>query len=195
MSAIPQPFFSAQKAALDNILAAQSAFFGGFEKLTDLNLRVFKATLDEVGQKSQELIEVRDAQEAVNVFSNLPQPSAEKALAYSKQVYDIVSGVQGELVRVAEQQVALGQQQLADALDQLASRAPAGSESAIALMKSSLATANSTIESVNKATRQAAETAQANVSAATEASVEMASKAAEAAKANAARANRRPTEG
>lgn len=195
MSAIPQPLFSAQKAALDNILAAQSAFFGGFEKLTDLNLRVLKATLDEVGQKSQELVDARDAQDAVNVISTLPQPSAEKALAYSKQVYDIVSSVQGELVRVAEQQVALGQQQLSEALDQLASRAPAGSESAIALMKSSLATANSTFDTVGRATRQATEAAQANVAAATDASVEMANKAAEAVKANANRANRRPAEG
>lgn len=195
MSAIPQPLFSAQKAALDNILAAQSAFFGGFEKLTDLNLRVLKATLDEVGQKSQELVDARDAQDAVNVISTLPQPSAEKALAYSKQVYDIVSSVQGELVRVAEQQVALGQQQLSEALDQLASRAPAGSESAIALMKSSLATANSTFDTVGRATRQATEAAQANVAAATDVSVEMANKAAEAVKANANRANRRPAEG
>src|SRR3546814_4727483 len=92
MSAIPQQVLAGQKASLDNLLAIQGSFFGGFEKLVDLNLKVIKATLDEVAQKSQQAIEVKDAQEALAFTSGLVQPNAEKALAYSKHVYDIVSG-------------------------------------------------------------------------------------------------------
>ncbi|MGP1615989.1 MAG: TIGR01841 family phasin [Pollutimonas bauzanensis] len=190
MSAIPQQVLANQKATLDNFLAIQGTFFGGFEKLIDLNLKVIKATLDEVAQKSQQAIEVKDAQEALAFTSALVQPGAEKALAYSKHVYDIVSGIQVDLSKLTEEQIAQGQQQVSAAIDQLAKNAPTGSEGAVALLKSSLATANSAYESVAKATRQAADAAESNITAATNATFKAASDAAEAAKSGAPRARR-----
>ena len=190
MSAIPQQVLANQKASLENLLAIQSTVFGGFEKLVDLNLKVIKATFDEVAQKSQEAIELKDAQEATAFTSGLVQPNAEKALAYSKHVYDIVSGVQGDLSKLTEEQIAQGQRQVADAIDQIAKTAPTGSEGAVALLKSSLATANSAYESVAKATRQAAQAAESNINAATNATFKAASDAAEVATKAAPRARR-----
>lgn len=117
MSAIPQQVLATQKTNLDNFLALQNTFFGGFEKLVDLNLKVIKATLDEVAQKSQQAIEVKDAQEALAFTSTLVQPGAEKALAYSKHVYDIVAGVQVDLSKLTEEQVSQGQQQVSEAIE------------------------------------------------------------------------------
>src|SRR3546814_20362764 len=97
MSAIPQQVLAGQKASLDNLLAIQGSFFGGFEKLVALNLKVIKATLDEVAQKSQQAIEVKAAQEALAFTSGLVQPNADKALPYSKNVSALVPGVQGVL--------------------------------------------------------------------------------------------------
>ncbi len=182
MSAIPQEVLANQKASLDKFLAVQGTFFGGFEKLVDLNLKVLKATLDEVAQKSQEAIEVKDAQEALAFTSGLVQPGAEKALAYSKHVYDIVSGVQADLSKLTEEQIAQGQQQVSEAIDQISKNAPTGSESAVALMKSSLATATSAYETVAKAAKQATEAAESNITAATNASFQAANDVAEAAK-------------
>jgi phasin family protein len=193
MSAIPQQVLATQKTNLDNFLALQNTFFGGFEKLVDLNLKVIKATLDEVAQKSQQAIEVKDAQEALAFTSTLVQPNAEKALAYSKHVYDIVAGVQVDLTKLTEEQIAQGQQQVSAAIDQIAKNAPTGSEGAVALLKSSLATANSAYESVAKASRQAADAAESNITAATNATFKAASdaaEAAEAAKSGATRARR-----
>ncbi|MFW7340224.1 TIGR01841 family phasin [Pollutimonas sp. H1-120] len=190
MSAIPQHVLAGQKASLDNLLAIQGTFFGGFEKLVDLNLKVIKATLDEVAQKSQQAIEVKDAQEALAFTSGLVQPNAEKALAYSKHVYDIVSGVQVDLSKLTEEQIAQGQQQVSDAIDQISKNAPTGSEGAVALLKSSLATANSAYESVSKATRQAVDAAESNLNAATNATFKAATDAAEAATKSAPRARR-----
>lgn len=188
MSAIPQQVFASHKASLDNFLAIQGTFFGGFEKLVDLNLKVIKATLDEVAQKSQQAIEVRDAQEALAFSSALVQPNAEKALAYSKHVYDILAGVQGDLTKLTEEQIAQGQQQVSEAIDQISKNAPTGSEAALALLKSSVATANSAFDSVSKAARQAADAAESNINAATNATFKAASDAAEAAGKNAPRA-------
>ncbi|GAB2897214.1 TIGR01841 family phasin [Paralcaligenes ginsengisoli] len=183
MSAIPQQVLASQKASLDKFLAVQGTFFGGFEKLVDLNLKVLKATLEEVAQKSQQVIEVKDAQEALAFTSSLVQPGAEKALAYSKHIYDIVSGVQTDLSKLTEEQIAQGQLQVSEAIEQFSKNAPTGSESAVALLKSSLATATSAYESVSKAAKQAAEAAESNIAAATNATFKAASDAADAAKA------------
>ena len=134
MSAIPQQVLANQKASLDKFLAVQGTFFGGFEKLVDLNLKVIKATLDDVAEKSQQAIEVKDAQEALAFTSGLVQPNAEKALAYGKHVYDIVSAVQADLSKLTEDQIAQSQQQVSEAIEQFSKNAPTGSESAVALL-------------------------------------------------------------
>jgi len=181
MNAIPQQVLARQKAAVNSLVAAQTAVFGGFEKLVDLNMKAVKATLDEAAQRTQQTVEVKDAQEAVALASSLLQPGAEKVLAYSKHVFDIVSGVQSELTKLTEAQVAEGRQQLSDSVEQLVRNAPAGSEGAVSLLKSSLATANSTYDSLSKAAKQAAEVAETNLNAAANATFKAASDAAEAA--------------
>ena len=189
MSAIPQQFFASQKASLEKVLAVQNTFFSGFEKLVDLQLKAVKATLDDVALKSQEAIEVKDAQEALALGQAWSQPGAERALAYSKHVYDIMSGVQSDLTRLAEEQLSQGREQLNDAIEQFSKNAPTGSESAVALMKSSLASATNAIESINRATKQAVQTAETNINAAADATLRAAASASEAAK-PAARARR-----
>ena len=182
MSAIPQQIFANQKASLDKILAAQGSIFGGFEKLVDLNLKVMKATFEDVAQKSQEAIDVKDPQEAAAFTSALVQPNADKALAYGKHVYDIMSSVQSDLARLAEEQLAHSQKQMHDTIDQLAKNAPTGTEGAIALLKSSVASANTAYETVAKAAKQASEAAESNITAATNATFKAASEAAEVVK-------------
>jgi phasin family protein len=189
MSTIPQQLFATQKASLDNLLAIQGTFFNGFEKLVDLNLKVMKATLEEAAQKSQQANEVKDVQEVVALTSNLVQPNAEKVLAYSKQVYDILSGVQVDLSRLGEEQVVQTQQQVSSVIDEISKSAPAGTEGAVALLKTSLATANTAYESVAKAARQAADVAESNISAATNASFQAANDAAKSGSPRAKRAS------
>jgi len=181
MSAIPQQVLARQKAAVNTFVAAQTAVFEGFEKLIDLNLKVVKATLDEVSQKSQQAADLKDAQEVSSFISASAQPSADKALAYSKHVYDIFAGVQSELSKLAEAQITEGRQQVSAAVEQLTKNAPAGSESAVAMLKSSLATATSAYDSLAKAAKQAADVAESNLSAAANATFKAATDAAEAA--------------
>ncbi|HYG42315.1 MAG TPA: TIGR01841 family phasin [Bordetella sp.] len=181
MTAIPQHVLDTQKSALNTLVATQATLFAGFEKLVDLNLKVVKATLDEMAQTSQQVIGVKDPQEAAAFASSLVQPGAEKAMAYGKHVYDIVAGVQGELAKLAETQIAEGQQQVAEAVEQFSKNAPTGSESAVALLKSSLATANGAYDSMTKAAKQAAEVAESNLNAAANATFKAATDAADAA--------------
>src|SRR5690606_9431511 len=106
MSAIPQNVLANQKAALNNLLAIQNTFFTGFEKLVDLNLKATKAAFEGVAQKSQEAIELKDAQEALAFTSGLVRP--ESVVAYGKDVYEILSDVQGDLSKLTEAQLNTG---------------------------------------------------------------------------------------
>ena len=193
MNALPQQIFANQKASLDNVLAIQGAMFQGFEKLVDLNMKVFKASIDEVGQKSQEASSIQDAQEALNFSSSLLQPNAEKVLAYTKQVYDVLSGVQVDVTKLTEAQLEQAQVQINEAIDQLTKNAPTGSEGAVALLKSSLASVNSAYDTVAKSARQAAQAAESNIAAATDATLKAASDAVEASKQEPAARARRAT--
>lgn len=179
MSANPQ-LLATQKAVIDNFLAVQGTVFSGFEKLVDLNLKATKAALDDVAQKSQDAVELKDAQELLAFTSGLVRP--EQAVAYGKDIYEIFASVQGELSKLAETQLAESQDRVSDAVEQFARNAPTGSEGAVALLKSSLATATNAYESATKAARQAASAAESNFAAATNATLKAAADASKAAK-------------
>lgn len=166
MNTMPKEMMETQKAALDAMMAVQGSMFNGFEKLVDLNLKVMKATMDEVSQKTQQAMGVKDAQEVVAMSSSLVQPTAEKAAAYGKHVYDIVAGVQADLAKLTEGQMAESQKQMTELVEQFSRNAPSGAEGTVAMLKSSLAQANAAYESMTKAAKQAAEAAEKNLHAA-----------------------------
>lgn len=168
MTAVPKELLEQQKAAVNSIVAAQNTLFGGFEKLVDLNLKVIRATLGDVAQTSQQVTEAKDPQELVSLVGALAQPAAEKVVAYSRDVYEIVSQVSGDLLKLSETQMTEVQRQLSESVDQFAKNAPTGSESAVAFLKSTLATVNNAYDSLNKATKHVVETAENNMAVATE---------------------------
>lgn len=172
MSTDTKSILATQKAVIDNLIAVQGTFFNGFEKLVDLNLKATKANLDEVAKKSQDAIELKDAQELLAFTSSMVRP--EQAVTYGKDVYEIFAQIQSDLSKLTEEQFAQSQKQIDEAVEQFARNAPTGSEGAVALIKSSIATANNAYESVNKATRQAVSAAESNINAATNATLKAA---------------------
>ena len=99
------------------------------------------------------------------------QPSAEKAAAYSRHLYDIAAGTNAEVTKVAEAQFVDAQKKVMAVVDTAVKNAPAGTENAVALVKSAVAAANNAFESVQKAAKQAAEVAEANFQAVTSTAV------------------------
>jgi len=188
MSVPAQQFLSTQQQNIENLISAQNHIFSGFEQLVNLNIKLFKSSLDEIAEKSQQVAGLKDVQQAASFATELAQPSAEKVLDYGKNVFEIISGVQKEITQLAEKQIADTQTQAADFVEQLAKNAPAGSESAVALVKSGLVAASNATDTVLKATRQAAELNEANVNAATGAVMKTAEQAAEVVEKNINRA-------
>lgn len=175
-----EQMMAAHKANVETLFGLTNKAFEGVEKLVELNLQVAKTSLDEAAKTTSSALSVKDAQELLALQASLLQPSAEKAAAYSRHVYDIVSGTNAEVTKVAEEQIADAQKAMLSMVDTAVKNAPAGTENAVALVKSAVAAANNAFESVQKATKQAAEVAEANFQAVTDTAVKASKTAAKA---------------
>lgn len=173
-----EQLIAAQKANVETLFGLTQKAFEGVEKLVELNVQVAKASLDEAAEHAQAVLSVKDAQELLALQAGLLQPSAEKAAAYSRHVYDIAAATNAEVGKVAEAQMAEAQRKFMAVVDTAVKNAPAGTENAVALVKSAVAAANNAFESVHKAAKQAADVAEANFQAVTNTAV----KASQAAK-------------
>jgi phasin family protein len=173
----PEQFTAAQKANLETLFGLSNKAFEGVEKLVELNMQVAKATMAESAENAKALLAVKDAQELLALQASMLQPSAEKAVAYSRHLYDIASSTGAEVTKTAEAQFGEIQKSMAGAVDGMLKNAPAGSENAVTLVKSAMTAANNAYESVHKAAKQATDMMEANFNAVTTSAVN-ASKAA-----------------
>jgi phasin family protein len=162
-----EQFAAAQKANLEVLFGLSAKTLEGVEQLTALNLQTAKAALGEAAEATVAALSVKDPQSLLALQAGSLQPSAEKAAAYGRQVYDIVTATKAEFEKVATESAAGAQGYFTSAFDAASKSAPAGSENVIALWKSAVATASNAFESVQKAAQQAADVAEANYSAAT----------------------------
>jgi phasin family protein len=153
---------TAQKSNVETLFGLTGTAFEGIEKLVELNLQVAKSAIADAAANAKAALSVKDAQELLALQSSLLQPAAEKAAAYSRYVYEIAAATNAEVARVAEATSAEAQAKFMSIADTAVKNAPAGTENAVALLKSAVAAANNAFESVQKATKQAAEVADAN---------------------------------
>lgn len=151
-----------QKTSIATLLSLGQKAFEGVEKLVELNLQVAKATMDEMSEHTKAVMSVKDAQELMALSTSLLQPSAEKAAAYSRHLYDIATSTSAEVAKVTEGQMSEAKQKFMSVVDNAVKNAPAGSENAVVMVKSAVAAANNAFESVQKAAKQAADVAEAN---------------------------------
>ena len=166
-----EQLMAAQKANVETLFGLTSKAFEGVEKLVELNLQVAKAALGEAGNTARAAMSVKDAQELLALQAGLLQPTAEKAAAYSRHVYDIAASTNAEVTKAVEAQLSDAQMKFMGLVDSASKNAPAGSENAMALVRSAVAAANNAFESVQKAAKQAADVAEANFQAVTNTAV------------------------
>lgn len=171
MYTTPEKLASANKANVETLLTLANTAFASAERLAALNLNTARTLLEESVSNAKSLLGAKDAQDLVGLQSSLGQPAVEKIAAYSRSVYEIATQTQEEISKVFEGQFAELNKNVASALDIAAKNAPAGSDVAVAAVKSAIAAANSAFDSMTKAAKQVTEIAEANVAAATNATV------------------------
>jgi len=168
MYVTPEQLQAAQKANVESLLAVANAQFAAFEKLANINASAVKSAFEDSIANTRALLGAKDVQEFVTLQNSFAQPAIEKAIAYSKSVYEVATEANSELSRVTERRVAEWNENFVSLLDKVSKNAPAGSDVAVAAVKSMLAAANSAYDNMNKVAKQATEIAEANVAAATE---------------------------
>ena len=172
-----EQFTATNKANFETMMSLTAKAFDGVEQLTALNLQVVKASLDEATEAGRAALQAKDPQSLFASQAAALQPSAEKATAYGKQVAGIVATCKADIEKVAAQQAAAAQSAFGALVEAAGKNAPVGSGNGVDLFKSAMATANNAFESLQKAGRQAAETAEANYAAVTGSMTKAASKA------------------
>lgn len=181
-----EQILASHKASLATLFDLGQKAFEGVEKVVELNLQVAKTSLEEASEHAKAVLAVKDAQELLALQAALLQPSAEKAAAYGRHLYDIASTTSAEVSKLAESQVSDAQKKFAAVVDNAVKNAPAGTENAVVLVKSAVAAANNAFDSVQKAAKQAADVAEANFQAITNTAVKASQAASTAAKRKAA---------
>jgi len=168
MYVTPEQIQAANKANVEAFLAAANAQFAALEKLASIQAGAIKSAFEDSIANTRALLGAKDAQEFVSLQNSFAQPAMEKAIAYSKSVYEVATETNAELSKVAERRVAEWNENFSALLDKAVKNAPAGSDVAVAAVKSMIAAANSAYDNMTKVAKQATEIAEANVNAATE---------------------------
>lgn len=169
--AIPDQITAANKAGIETLLTLANTAFASTERLAALNLNVARSTIEDSVSNAKGLFGAKDPQELLGYQSSLAKPAVEKAAAYSRSLYEIATQMQEEMGKIFEAQFAELNKTMNAALDQAAKNAPAGSDVAFTAMKTAIAAANSAYDSVTKAVKQVSQITEANVAAATNATV------------------------
>ena len=164
LSAATKANFEAQLALITSLTGKA---FESVEKLVELNLTAVKSSMEESTVNAKQLLSAKDAQEFLALSASQAKPNAEKALAYGRHVAGIASSAQAEFTRAAEEQIAETSRKVTALVDDVSKNAPAGSENVISMMKSVISNANAGFDQLNKSTKQAVQTMEANVTSAT----------------------------
>lgn len=161
-----EQFSTAAKANFETQFAAAQAFhakaFEGVSQLVDLNLKAAKANLEESSATVAQLLATKDVREAVQFLAAQGQPTAAKAVAYSRNLAVIAAATQSELARTAEEHTAARVKEASELIDQLLKNAPPGMEQAAAAVKTAISNASAGVEHFNKLGKQAHEVMEEN---------------------------------
>jgi phasin family protein len=131
-----------------------------------LQVAATREFVEEGVKSAKSLTTAKDVQEALSLQSSAAKPGAAKAVAYSKSVYEVFAKANSEIKEIAEAHAAEVNKQVVSAIDTATQSAPAGSEPAVAFVKSAVSAATNAIDQFTKVSKQAADTAQANIAAA-----------------------------
>src|SRR6266581_7032073 len=155
MYVTPEQMQAANKANVETFLSVANAQFAALEKLATLNASAVRTAFEDSIANTRALLGAKDVQEFVGLQNSFTQPAIEKAIAYSKSIYEVATDTNAELSKVAERRVAEWNENFVTLLDKVSKNAPAGSDVAVAAVKSFLAAGTETVKGLARAKKAA----------------------------------------
>ena len=148
--------------------------FDGIERLSLLNLAAARSVFETSAANLNTLLGAKDVQSFVNLQQSIAAPNFEKGMEYSRNVIAIAAETKDKIAKEIEVRMTDANAKVSGLVEEALAAAPAGSEVAVAAVKSAIKSAGDAYQGLNKAAKQAAEVAEASVSAATEATLKAA---------------------
>lgn len=167
MNLTPEQIAAAQKANLETLSGLTNQALKSIEKLVELNMQIAKHSLGESMGSAKKALEVKDIQQLLAHQAEAVQPMAEKIMAYSRHLYELVHETQASFTQTAEKEFQAGQKKMNALVEDWTKNAPAGSDTAVNAMKQAIASATTVFETSQKAVKHAVEIAQTNLGNAT----------------------------
>ena len=181
MYTTPEQFIAAAKAGMEAQFASLSSLnkkaLEGLEQLVALNVNAAKASLEEGTAAAKQLASAKDVQEVVNLATAQAQPTAEKAIAYGRHLASITTATQQEFTKAVEAHIAETNAKVNTLIDQVTKNAPAGSEQAVTALKTVIGNINAGYDQLSRTSKQAVQTLEESLSAATKQFTQAAEKA------------------
>ena len=168
ISVTPEQVRAAAKTNLEAIIEIATTQAAAVEKIANLQAVAIKSAFEDTVANVRALTGANDVQEFVKLQGSFAQPAYEKAMAYSKAMYEVATEVNTNFVKLTERRVAEWNEGVVSFIDQALKNIPGASDTVLPALKQAIAASNSAYENLTKATKQATEMAEANVAAATE---------------------------
>ena len=169
MAKITDQFQGLNKDALETALTFAQVSMASADRLMRLQLDAAKAFVADQTQTAHALAGAKDAESMMALRARLAEQAVERAVGYSRNIYEVATQTQQQLAKLVEERLATSQQQIASAMENMLNAAPGGSNVAVEAVRSTMAATQSAMDSMTKAAKQASELAEANVKAVTDA--------------------------
>src|SRR4026208_873750 len=92
MYVTPEQIQAASKSNVEAFLAIANTQFAALEKLAGIQASAVKSAFEDSIANTRALLGAKDVQEFVSLQNSFAQPAMEKAIAYSKSVYEAATG-------------------------------------------------------------------------------------------------------
>lgn len=153
---VPEQYLAAHRALLDTAQNINLRALEGAAKLFELNVEATRATVNRTAEQVRSALDNGPTVQPINVNpAELVQPVLERAAAYSKRAYGIVTSTNEDIVSLLQRHVAGAQQTAVQvqqaavgAVQAAAERAPAAVEAAGAAATNTIDTAQAAFEQV-----------------------------------------------
>lgn len=160
---------AAQKANAEVMMALMRTSFEGMQRLAELNMAATREFFNATVSNANTLMSAKDLNDLTQVNQSLAKPDFDKVMDYSRKVYDLVAQMQKDMTSVLEHQYSQFSKSATTAIDKTKAANPVAGDIFAATMKSMLEATNKAFDNMNAMSKQMAELADANLSAASSA--------------------------
>ncbi len=136
------------------------------EKLMKFHLGTARNVFAQSVENANAVAGIKDVQELIELRSKLAEANVQTAMGYSRNLYELATEAQAEYSALAEESFGVYSKGVAAFVDKASKSAPAGSDAAVNAFKSTIAATTAAFDQFQKATKQVASIADANVRAA-----------------------------